>query len=56
MGWERVSHPLAHGDLAGGEQGLEQHGHGLGAGQPGLDLDAPAEFLVQARSWAQVNR
>ena len=38
---------LAHGDLAGGEQSPEQHGHGLGAGQHGLGLDAPAEFLVQ---------
>jgi hypothetical protein len=39
---------LAHADLPGGEQGPEQHGHGLGAGQDGLRLDAASEFLVEA--------
>ncbi len=39
---------LAHADLPGGEQGPEQHGHGLGAGQDGLRLDASAELLVEA--------
>ena len=32
---------LAHADLAGGEQGPEQHGGRLGGGQRGLRLDAP---------------
>ena len=38
----------AHLDLPGGQQGPEQHRHGLGAGQHGLGLDPTAEFLVQA--------
>jgi hypothetical protein len=38
---------LAHLDLAGCEQGSEQHRHGLRRGQHGLRLDSAAEFLVQ---------
>jgi hypothetical protein len=37
---------FAHGDLAGGKQGLEQHGCGVGGGQHGLRLDASLELLV----------
>ena len=39
---------LAHGDLAGGEQRLELHGCGFGAGQHGLCFNAALEFLMQA--------
>lgn len=35
-------------NLAGCEQRPEEHRHGLGAGQRGLDLDAAAELFVQA--------
>ncbi len=38
---------LAHADLAGGEQGPEQHGCGLRRGQHGLRLDAPLELFMQ---------
>lgn len=38
---------VAHGDLAGGEQSPQDHGHGVGAGQHGLGLDPAAERLVQ---------
>src|SRR5215217_4861842 len=51
LGWRLTealpSIDLAHADLAGGEQGPEQHGRGLGRGQHGLRLDAPLELLVQ---------